>query len=400
MQIKHTLFAAALATPAFVSPALAEERPIEVGGFLGWHIFSGTNELGSDDGDSSRTPADSLIFGVRLGTPITKAIGVEGELGLIPTESKADSRDDTLVLAWRGNALYHVDVTERARLFGLVGLGATSQATSDLGGLTADTDFVAHAGVGAKIHVRDDWGVRLDARLLLPPTTDGGGVTTDVELTIGLARVFRGEPAAPAPAPAEPPPPPPPGEDPDPDGDGVQGGADGAPLDPEDRDGFQDDDGVPDLDNDGDKVLDADDRCPLEAETVNSFEDGDGCPDEVPAAIKQFTGAIEGVVFANNSDRLIGRSGKTLDAAAKVLAEYPSLRLEIQGHTDDTGDRAYNLDLSQRRADAVRTYLVGKGIAADRLEAKGYGPDRPAVTGTTAAARAKNRRVELSVLSR
>jgi outer membrane protein OmpA-like peptidoglycan-associated protein len=356
--------------------AHADEHPVELGGFLGWHWFSSTNELGSTDPDNSRTPDDAMIFGLRLGTSVTHAISVEGELGLIPTESKADSRDDTLVIAWRANGLYHFDVGARTRLFALVGVGATSQATSDLGGLGADTDAVAHAGVGAKIHVRGDWGVRIDGRLLLPPTTDGGGVTTDWELTVGLSKVFRNEPDA-APATGSSPPAEPP------------------PAEP-----VHEDTVAPPPDTDGDGLIDADDRCPTQPETANGFEDTDGCPDEIPAAVKQFTGAIEGIRFANDSDKLVGGSTRVLDQAVKALAEYPAVRLEIQGHTDDKGSREHNIDLSQRRAEAVRAYLVSKGVAENRVEAKGYGPDRPAVAGTTAAARAKNRRVEFVILTR
>jgi outer membrane protein OmpA-like peptidoglycan-associated protein len=82
-----------------------------------------------------------------------------------------------------------------------------------------------------------------------------------------------------------------------------------------------------------------------------------------------------------------------------VLNEYPDLKVEIQGHTDDTGDRDHNLDLSQRRAESVKNYFVGKGVDEARLVAKGYGPDAPLIDKKTKSARAKNRRVEFKLIS-
>ena len=83
-----------------------------------------------------------------------------------------------------------------------------------------------------------------------------------------------------------------------------------------------------------------------------------------------------------------------LDEIIEGMKQQPELQVEIQGHTDISGTHAYNMDLSQRRADAVKTYLVSKGIAAKRMTTKGYGPDRPVATNTTGKGRADNRRVE------
>jgi OOP family OmpA-OmpF porin len=73
------------------------------------------------------------------------------------------------------------------------------------------------------------------------------------------------------------------------------------------------------------------------------------------------------------------------------------MQVRIEGHTDSRGSRAYNLRLSQSRADSVRAYLIGKGISSDRLEAKGYGPDQPIDNNKTAAGRERNRRVEFMI---
>ncbi|MBA2541670.1 MAG: OmpA family protein, partial [Deltaproteobacteria bacterium] len=179
---------------------------------------------------------------------------------------------------------------------------------------------------------------------------------------------------------------------------------------PEDKDAFEDDNGCPDPDNDKDGIADASDKCINDPETVNSFEDTDGCPDTVPIAIKKFTGTIEGLTFKVASAEILATSNPKLDEAVKVLIEYPTLKIEIQGHTDDRlllPGSAFpdNQALSQARADAVKDHLVKKGIAADRLVAKGFGDSQPIATITAAdgqplkgaaldTARTKNRRVE------
>ena len=156
--------------------------------------------------------------------------------------------------------------------------------------------------------------------------------------------------------------------------------------------------GCPDTDQDQDGIPDRLDRCPDKAETRNSYQDDDGCPDELPQAVKKFTGAIAGISFQPNSAVIAQPSFKVLDQAVKVLAESPSVRLEISGHTDSSGDAAKNLVISQQRAEAVVKYLVSKGIAENRLVAKGYGPEKPVAPNTTPAGRSQNRRVEFTLL--
>src|SRR5438552_3908640 len=84
-----------------------------------------------------------------------------------------------------------------------------------------------------------------------------------------------------------------------------------------------------------------------------------------------------------------------LDIVAASLVANPDIKIEIAGHTDNTGSAATNTRLSQARAEAVRAYLASKGVAPDRMIAKGYGPTQPVAPNTTPAGRAQNRRVEL-----
>ena len=186
--------------------------------------------------------------------------------------------------------------------------------------------------------------------------------------------------------------------DPDNDGDAIADAADKCPTDAEDKDSFQDEDGCPDPDNDGDNIADKRDKCPLEPETFNKYQDRDGCPDEVPAAVAKFTGKIEGITFETNKAVIKKTSEPTLRDAMKVLHDFPEVRLEVQGHTDDVGDDAKNMTLSQARADAVVKWFVDHGVAADRLVAKGYGETTPMVPNNSKANQAQNRRVEFQLI--
>jgi outer membrane protein OmpA-like peptidoglycan-associated protein len=179
---------------------------------------------------------------------------------------------------------------------------------------------------------------------------------------------------------------------PDADMDGILDVNDKCPAVP----GVLPDGCLPDVDNDG--IVGADDHCPEQAETKNGFEDADGCPDELPAAVKSFMGVIAGIEFDTNKDTIRDSSAAVLDRAFAVLTEYPSLSIEITGHTDDRGAHDHNLELSQRRADSVKTHLVARGIDPRRIRAKGAGPDEPLVANTSLVGRQKNRRIEFRVI--
>ncbi len=105
------------------------------------------------------------------------------------------------------------------------------------------------------------------------------------------------------------------------------------------------------------------------------------------------------VLFGFDSDVLGTRAPAELDSVTELLASRPAARLAIEGHTDDIGDDDYNLALSQRRAAAVKAYLVKKGVADDRIDARGFGETRPVVPNADDLSRSRNRRVELIVSS-
>lgn len=107
---------------------------------------------------------------------------------------------------------------------------------------------------------------------------------------------------------------------------------------------------------------------------------------------------LKGVTFKTGSAELNSSSYDRLNTSAQNLNENPDLKVIVAGHTDNTGDTLNNLNLSQKRAETVRQYLVDQGIDGSRLTARGYGDTEPTATNDTAAGRAQNRRVELRVL--
>lgn len=114
--------------------------------------------------------------------------------------------------------------------------------------------------------------------------------------------------------------------------------------------------------------------------------------------MKVETIALAGVNFESNSDALTPASIGILDNAVATLKKRADIRVEVAAHTDSRGEDSYNQQLSERRAVMVRDYLSGHGIAADRLQARGYGEARPIADNATTEGRAGNRRVELTVL--
>jgi outer membrane protein OmpA-like peptidoglycan-associated protein len=211
----------------------------------------------------------------------------------------------------------------------------------------------------------------------------------------------------------------------DSDGDGTPDDIDRCPLDPEDQDGFQDEDGCPDPDNDGDGIVDKIDACPntpgpienrgcpiLDRDKDGFADDVDRCPDEPGVApdgcprkytlveVKKDRIVIKQQVrFATAKWKVLPDSYALLDQVVQVLKDQPAMRVSVEGHTDSVGGEAMNMKLSQARAEAVRDYLVRKGVAEDRLEAVGYGPTKPIASNKSETGRAQNRRTEFRIVA-
>ncbi|HZN91213.1 MAG TPA: OmpA family protein [Myxococcales bacterium] len=208
------------------------------------------------------------------------------------------------------------------------------------------------------------------------------------------------------------------------DGDGIPDGDDACPDEPEDKDGFEDSDGCPELDNDKDGVADPDDQCPQDPgpkeldgcpdrdqddvpDIVDKCPDqagpaeNEGCPVEEPQVVLETDRIrIKGnIFFDTGSAKLQSKSFPLLDEVYKVLKDHPEIGpVRVEGHTDNRGSRPYNLDLSNRRSRSVMEYLIKKGTKAERLRFRGFGFDRPVATNATPLGRAKNRRVEFNLL--
>ena len=157
------------------------------------------------------------------------------------------------------------------------------------------------------------------------------------------------------------------------------------------------------VDTDGDGVPDDQDNCPNTP--AGTQVDENGCPlPEKPAAALAAEREFEHVLFPYDRAELTARARQILDAATPVINQlierYPNLEVDVSGHTDSRGTDAYNQALSERRALAVKEYLVRKGIAASRVSANSYGETRPVATNETDAGRAQNRRAEVRTRDR
>lgn len=178
---------------------------------------------------------------------------------------------------------------------------------------------------------------------------------------------------------------------PDTDGDGVRDGDDKCPDTPS---GIKvDATGCP-LDTDGDGVPDSQDRCP----TTKGDPANNGCPVVREETKKRLNFATRGIQFETGKATLKPASFAMLDEIVSILGEYTDYNLKMGGHTDSNGSDETNMRLSQARVDAVKDYLIRKGIDTSRIEATGYGESQPIANNNTAAGRAQNRRVELELV--
>jgi outer membrane protein OmpA-like peptidoglycan-associated protein len=327
-------------------------------------------------------------FGARVGYYPIRFLGLELEGGAMLARTTNDDR--ATLYHVRGHLVAQLGLWSVTPfvLAGISGLGVSSSR----GSVGKDIDMGFHFGGGLKIYASRWIAFRVDVRDTL--TAGRGideGVIHNVEALLGLS-ITLGRKDKKKPEPIVEAPPPGPG---DKDGDGF--------LDPDDRcidEPGVAPDGCPIRDKDGDGILDPEDQCIDEPETKNNYKDKDGCPDEVPQEVAKFTGAIEGIFFDTDKATIKPKSRPVLDKAVKVLKDFPDVKVEISGHTDSTGDRTHNIELSQRRADAVKKYLVDHGITEDRMDTRGAGPDEPIADNTSKAGKAKNRRIEFKLLTR
>ena len=179
---------------------------------------------------------------------------------------------------------------------------------------------------------------------------------------------------------------------PDTDGDGVPDKDDKCP----DVAGPAENGGCPWPDTDGDGVLDKDDQCVNEAGPASN----NGCPEPNDDDQKRLNQYAKTILFDTGKASIKFQSAEVLNQIINVLKKYPKSRFRIEGYTDSTGNKQRNITLSQNRADAVKIYLIQGGIASDRLESIGYGPDKPIASNKTRKGRELNRRVEINLIKK
>jgi outer membrane protein OmpA-like peptidoglycan-associated protein len=368
-------------------------------------------------------------------------MGIEGEFmmadGRVPHDLKSVRGDlfsnRANFFAYRGHLVFQLPLSSVVPfvLAGVSALGANSQP------LGRDTDFAVQAGGGVKIPFGRVVALRADFRENMHRRVDDhyNKIAYSEEALLGLAFTLgRSEPKPVLPPDADkdgipdnldtcPDTPAftPDGCPPDTDGDGIRDPDDWCPREKgeppkgcpdldKDKDGIPlpcdkcpDEagvapDGCPVRDTDGDGIMDDVDKCPKEPETKNGYEDEDGCPDEIPREVQKFTGAIQGITFDQGKATIRKTSEATLRAAVDVLKKYPSIRLEITGHTSSEGAEDFNQRLSEDRANSVRLWLIDHDIDASRIVARGAGESEPVADNNTAAGRKKNRRIEFTIL--
>ena len=176
---------------------------------------------------------------------------------------------------------------------------------------------------------------------------------------------------------------------PDSDGDGIYDNEDKCPHEK----GPIENQGCPWPDKDGDGILDKDDACP----TVPGVAENHGCPKLEKKELETIKYAFDNLEFETGKDVIRTKSYPSLTALAKLLVDK-GYGLKIDGHTDNVGKAEFNMDLSRKRAEAVKHYLMEKGVNGSKLETEGFGMTKPIADNKTAGGRQKNRRVEMNIL--
>ena len=324
-------------------------------------------------------------IGLRAGYYPFRFFGAELEGGVMPARTR-DTNNPATAWALRGHLVGQIGLWSITPFLlvgaGMIGVNSDAPPNS----LGVEQDVAIHFGGGAKFFINDRIMMRLDIRDVVSNRIGvGEGLTSSPEILLGLTVTLgrkkekRARPSTD-----------------DRDGDRII-----------DRDDFCPDvygpgpRGCPQVcidDNDGDGLENPVDACPNDPETRNGFEDADGCPDVVPPELSELAGIMEGITFDTDKDTIKSSSKNRLDNAVDVMKRYPDIRVMVTGHTDSQGSYRHNVDLSQRRAAAVRKYMVDAGIDGKRIETRGVGPDEPISTNDTAEGRSLNRRIEFTIL--
>lgn len=302
---------------------------------IGGHGFEGNQ----DPFETGEELDHGFTFGLGLGYQFTRHLGTELSLNITPTEAQPGDFDVD-VFTGRLDLFCNLMPEKDFVPYLAAGLGTLTFTNPDLDN---DTDFMVNYGGGVKYYLNDDVALRADIRHLIA----FDDTHSNLLYTVGLVFNFGGD----------------------------KGGR------PETARSARD---AEEKDSDKDGIVDSKDNC---SDTpAGATVDSRGC------------WVIKDLYFETGDSAIKARSLKNLDEVVRVMEKNPDLKLEVQGYTDNQGSAEFNRELSEKRAQAVRRYIVSKGVDKDRISAKGYGIENPAASNDTAEGRAKNRRVELKPL--
>ena len=305
--------------------------------------------------DDDRVADDGIGVGVAVGKAVSEKWNVE--LGLNGSNHELDRTSNKLKLnAFDVSALRVFNRDKVVNPYLIAGLG---RIESRYPAASRDGSLYLKYGVGVMADIAKNTrnGTNLQLRGEATGRRSDSDPTNLTDYLIGVGLVYSWGGAVERAAPPPPPPPPPPP----------------APVDGDD---------------DGDGVPNSRDKCPGTPAGAKVDSNGCECGDVI----------LRGVTFVTNSAELTPQGQLLLDSAAAGLLRRAGVKTEIRGHTDDVGSDTYNLELSKRRAEAVKAYLVGKGVAEADLSAVGLGEMQHIAANDSAEGREQNRRVTLQVL--
>lgn len=323
---------------------------------------------------------------IRLGLEFWGSTGIEKVTPSRGGEQSSFFSSNNTTIEWLAQGRFLLD--KRERVYANVGAGTR------LSGGYGAADVRILASIGTYLTLEDFKPPAPPPRVrVVPdvedhdPDTDGDGYPDSIDKCPTIPE--DGKPPAPTdgcPAPV------------DSDGDGIPDHLDKCPNEPEDMDGIQDSDGCPEKDADNDGVPDMEDACPLEPGPRSQIAEKNGCPTLTKVTEDGEVTLMQPIEFDTGKATIKPVSYPILDEVVTLMKARPDIRMQIHGHTDNRGAHDMNMKLSKDRAASVLNYLKSKGIAANRLESDGFGPDRPKTTNDTEEGRAKNRRVEFRII--
>lgn len=313
-----------------------------------------------------------------------------GQVGIQADSVIGDTFNTVRNFPWEWSVEGRMKLTDKERVW--VGLSAGSLLNVSYGA----PDFRVVGVVGFWLPILESEGISPDAKLAMrekwraehTQDSDNDGIPDDIDACPADPEDHLGadtNDGCPIP--------------PDRDKDGIPDQYDKCPDVPEDKDGIDDGDGCPEDDADNDGVADAQDACPKEPGKPSGDPKKNGCPTFI-AMEGNVIRILQQVHFQTGSAKILDDSFPMLQEIANVLKANPNIKhMSVEGHTDNKGDAAMNLKLSQDRAAAVVAWLSQHGIDGARLESHGYGLTKPIDTNDTEKGRAANRRVEFKITS-